>query len=201
MNPCMAKCVFPLALVIIRRLRWESVPNKFRVQVTRVAGRLQREAEIIHCEYILQELRLLEVSNSTRLPRCIEGMCKGIGTRIEIVIVQRFIDPDAPQHNGRMVPVSTNHSAYIVDRHLLPLLIAYMLPARDLLKHQQPDLVAAIEKVARLRIVRSSHDVTVKILAKDIRILALNACWHSLPDKRKRLMPVEATQLDDLSIQ
>ena len=65
----------------------------------------------------------------------------------------------------------------------------------------RPISIAAIEKMARLRIVRGAHDVAVEILAQDVGILALHARGHGLAHKGKRLVPVEPAQLDDLAVQ
>ena len=71
----------------------------------------------------------------------------------------------------------------------------------NLFEHEQADLIAAVEEVAGLRIMRGAHDVAVEILAQDVGILALHARGHGLADKGKRLVPIEAAQLDDLSVQ
>jgi hypothetical protein len=94
---------------------------------------------------------------------------------IEVVIVARLVDADAPENDGGMVPVAANHAAYVVDGDVLPGLVADVLPAGNLFEHQQADLVAGIEKMARLRIVRGAHDVAVQILAQDVGIAALDA--------------------------
>ena len=82
--------------------------------------------------------------------------------------------------------------------HLLPFLVADMLPAGNLLKHEQADFVAAIEEVAGLGIVGGADDVAMELLAQDVGILALHARRHRLPNKGKCLMAIESAQLDDL---
>lgn len=64
---CMAEGMLPLPLVIIGRLRWEGMPDKLRVQIARIIWHLKRKLEAIHSEYVFEKLRILEVSNSTRL--------------------------------------------------------------------------------------------------------------------------------------
>ncbi len=71
----------------------------------------------------------------------------------------------------------------------------------NLLQHQQSDLVAAIEKMAGLRIVRRANDVAVQNLAEDLRILALRASGHGASGKREGLVAIESAQLHDLSVQ
>ena len=100
-----------------------------------------------------------------------------------------------------MVPVATHHATHVVDRDILPGLVADVLPAGDFLKHEQADLVAGIEKVTRLRIVRCAHDIAVELLAQDLRITTLHPTRHRLANERKCLMAIETAQLDDLAVQ
>jgi len=58
--------------------------------------------------------------------------------------------------------------------------------------HEQADLVASIEKVARLRIVGRTHDVAMEVLAQDVGVLSLNASGHGLTCKRKCLVTVQS---------
>jgi hypothetical protein len=53
--------------------------------------------------------------------------------------------------------------------------VADVLPAGNLFEHQQADLVAGVEEVARLRVVRGAHDVAVQAVAQDVGVLALGA--------------------------
>ena len=76
-----------------------------------------------------------------------------------------------------------------------------MLPAGNLLEHQQANLVAAIEEVARLRIVRGADNIAVEILAKDFGILPLYARRHGLAGKRKCLVTIQSAQLHDFAVE
>ncbi len=109
------------------------------------------------------------------MARIIEGMRKCVGARVEVVVVARLVDAHSPEDDGGMVPVAANHAADVVDGHLLPFLVADMLPAGNLFKHQQADLVATIEEVAGLRIVGSADDIAMELLAQDVGILTLDA--------------------------
>ena len=120
---------------------------------------------------------------------------------VEVVIVARLVDAHAPENDGGMVPVAANHAADVVDGDLLPVLVADVLPAGNLFEDEQADLVAAIEEVARLRIVRGADDVAVEVLAQDVGILALHACGHRLTDEGKGLVAIEAAQLDDFAVE
>jgi hypothetical protein len=100
-----------------------------------------------------------------------------------------------------MIPVASNHAANIVDRDLLPRLGANMLPARNLLQHKQSNLIASIEEVTRLRIVRRADNVAVKPRTQNIGILALHAGRHRLADKGESLVAIEPTEFDDLAVE
>ena len=89
----------------------------------------------------------------------------------------------------------------VIDGDILPGEIADVLPAGNFFEHQQPDLVAGIEKVARLRIMRRAHDVAVEILAQNDGVATLNACRHGLSNPWKGLMSIQAAQLDDRAIE
>ena len=91
-----------------------------------------------------------------------------------------------------MVPIAADHAAYVVDGNLFPFLISDVLPAWNFLEHEQADLVASIEKVARLRIVGRTHDVAMEVLAQDVGVLSLNASGHGLTCKRKCLVTVQS---------
>lgn len=79
-------------------------------------------------------------------------MGKRVGAGVEVVVVFRLVDAYAPHDDGRMVPVAADHAADVIDGDLLPRFIADMLPAGHLFEYQEADLVAAIEKMTRLRI-------------------------------------------------
>jgi hypothetical protein len=76
-----------------------------------------------------------------------------------------------------------------------------VLPAGNLFEHQQADLVAGVEEVARLRIVRGADDVALQVLAQDDGVLALHAGGHGLAHPGEGLMAVEAAQLDDFAVE
>src|SRR5215475_3169583 len=100
-----------------------------------------------------------------------------------------------------MVPVAPDHPLDIVDREILPLLVADMLPARDFLEHQESHLITRIKKVWRLRVVRRPHDIALEIFAKNPGVASLHARGHRLPHEGKCLMPVQPPQLQMLSVE
>jgi hypothetical protein len=161
----------------------------------------QKDNTIIHGEHVLQELRLLEVANAARLPRQIQLVRHGVGPEIEVVVVLRLVNAHAPQYDRRMIPVPPHHPAHVVDGDQLPRLIPNVLPAGNLLEHQQPDLVAGVQKMPRLRIVRGAHDVAPQVLPQNLCVLPLRATRHGLPNPRKGLVTVQPAQLHHLAVQ
>ena len=75
-----------------------------------------------------------------------------------------------------MVPVAADHFADIADRDVLPGLVADVLPAGNFLEHQQAQLVAGVEELDRLRVVRGAHDVAVQFRR---RIQASRRCTRA----------------------
>src|SRR5437764_3906308 len=99
-----------------------------------------------------------------------------------------------------MVPITLNHLFDILERELLPIVIADVLPAGNLFKDQQSIFIAAIEKMRRLRIMRRAHDVTLEFFAQNPRVALLNSRGHCLTNVGKSLMAIQAAQLQMLSI-
>src|SRR5215813_10377587 len=100
-----------------------------------------------------------------------------------------------------MVPVASDHPLDIVDGEILPRLITDMLPARDFLEHQEPQLITRIQKVWRLWIVGRPHNIALEIFAENPGVASLHARGHRLPHEGKCLMPVQPPQLQMLSVE
>src|SRR5215469_10000493 len=190
-----------LSLIVIRRLRWEGVSHKLRIEIARMIGLFERKPEIVHGKHVFQELRLLEVPYSARLTSRIEQVRQRIRARVETVVVLRLVDSDSPKNDGWMIPVPPDHAANVIDRNLFPGLRTNMLPPRDLLQYQKSDLIAAVKKVPRLRIMRCPHNIAMQIFPQNHRIFALCPGAHGLPRKGKCLMTIQSPQLDDLSVE
>ena len=58
-----------------------------------------------------------------------------------------------------MVPVALDHGFQFGQRDLLPLLIPNMLPAGDFFEDQQANLVATIQEMRGLRVMRGAYDI------------------------------------------
>ena len=63
-----------------------------------------------------------------------------------------------------MVPIAANHAAHVVDGDVLPGFVADVLPARDFLEHEQPDFVAGIKKMPRLRVVGRPDNIAFEVV-------------------------------------
>ena len=71
-------------------------------------------------------------------------MCFLIRADIELVAVNGFIDPYAPQYYRRVVSVLRDHLARVGDSLFFPCFITDILPAGDLRKHEKSDLIASV---------------------------------------------------------
>jgi hypothetical protein len=164
-------------------------------------GGFERPAEIVHGEHVFQKLRFLEVADAAGLARRIQLVRHRIGTGIEVMIVARLVDAHAPQNDRGVIPVAPDHAAHVVHRDVLPGFVANVLPARNFLEHQQPNFIAGIQKMPRLRIVRGAHNVAVEFLR---RICASRRCTRpgiACPTQGKRLVPIQSAQLDHLAVE
>src|SRR3974377_113271 len=98
---------------VVARLRGISVANKLGVQVERMIRRLEWKSEVVHREYIFEQLRFLEVTYAASLKCAVQLMRQCICAQIKIVIVTRFVNTHAPKDDRRMIPVTPNHAADI----------------------------------------------------------------------------------------
>ena len=117
------------------------------------------------------------------------------------MVIFGLIDAHAPKNDRWVVPVATNHAPNVVNCDVLPRLIPDMLPSGNLFEHKKTKLIAGIEKMSRLRIVRRSHDIALEIVTQNLRIATLHPSRHRLADERKRLVAIESAQLDDLAVE
>ena len=87
MNPCVAQSVFALTFVIVYRFGWKSMADKLGVQIARMVRRFEREAEIIHREYVFKKFRFLEIANTAGLAGIVECVRERIRSHIEGVVI------------------------------------------------------------------------------------------------------------------
>ena len=118
-------------------------------------------------------MALLEIPHAGRLARGIERMRESICFAVEFIVVQTLVDTHAPEDDGRMVAVLRHHLAHILNGPALPRRVADMLPAGNFGENKKAQLVARIDKVPALRIVRRAHRRAAKLFLQYPRILAL----------------------------
>src|SRR5215510_11722689 len=177
------------------------MPDELSVQITWMIWRFQRETEIIHRKDVFEQLGLIQVANPAGLARGIKRMREGIRARVELMIILRFVDAYSPENYGGMVPIPPDHASHIVNCKVLPLLVSSVLPARDLLKHQESKFITGVKKMRRLRVMRCPDDIAFEFFLEDFSVAALHACGHSLTHERESLMAVETAKLDHSSVQ
>ena len=132
----------------------------------------------------------------------IELVGQRVGARVEVVIVLRLVDANAPEHDGGMVPVAANHAADVVDRQSPSTPWSPMCCQPGISSStSRPTSSQASRKWRRLRVVRRADDVAVQAVAKDVGVAALHARRHGLAYEGKRLMTVEPDELDDFAVE
>ncbi len=100
-----------------------------------------------------------------------------------------------------MIPVLQYHLFHVANRVFFPYLIPDMLPAGNFGKHQKTDLVAAVNEVPALRIMRGTHRVQPELILQNIRVEPLDRRRHGIPHKGIGLMPVQSAELHAFTVQ
>ena len=145
---------------------------------------------------VLQQLAVLVTAHAAGRSGGIEFMCRRVGAHIKIVVVLALVDADAPEDDGRVVAVFAHHLPDGLHRHILPRVVAEVLPAGDLGKDRHAQLVTALHKVVRLRIVRGSHRVAAELIFQNFRIEPLHGARHGVARVGIALVAVESAQLE-----
>ena len=197
----MADHVLGHVLHVVEALGGEHVAVEFRVQISRVVGRPQRKAEIVHGEDVFEQFGVVQVAYAAGLARIVERVRQRVGARVEVVIVDGFVDAHAPQDDRGVVPVAPDHAGDIIHGRILPRLIADVLPPRNLFEHQQARLVAGVQKGGRLRVVRGAHNVALQFLAQHQGVARLHPRRHGAAGVGERLVAVQAAQLHVLAVE
>ena len=135
---------------------------------------LARVGKIIERVNILKQMTLLKISHARGRARRVEFMRQRVRSGIKFVTVHALVNADAPEHDRRMAAILQDHLARVLNRLVPPFGgIADMLPAGDLRKYKQSQLVAGIEERVRLRIMRSPHRVHMQLVLQNMRVRAL----------------------------
>ena len=151
--------------------------------------------EVIEGVDVLQEAALFEVAHAAGRAGRVERVRRGVGALIERVVVLRLVDAHAPEDDRRMVAVLAHHVLGVAHDLLLPFFVAEVLPAGDLGEHQQAQLVAAVDEVLRLGIVRGTHGVAAQLVFQNLRVEPLHGARHGVAHIGVALVAVEAAQL------
>ena len=128
--------VFGHMVHVVEALGGEHVAVEFGVEILRMIGGPQGKAEIVHGEDVFQQLGVVAVADAARLARIVERVGHFVGTRVEIVVVRRFVDADTPEHDRGMVPVAPDHAVRVIHGEILPGPVPDVLPAWNLFEHQ-----------------------------------------------------------------
>ena len=102
--------------------------------------------EVVVGVNILQKTALFIAAHAGCLSGRIQRAGNGVRLFVKRVVIDRFVDPYAPEEHGRVGAVLKHHVLDIADGLCFPFLSADMLPARYLRENQKPYLVASVEK-------------------------------------------------------
>ena len=100
-----------------------------------------------------------------------------------------------------MVAVLSDHLLRIPHGLPFPRVAADVLPARDLGEHEQPQFVAAVDKMAALRIVARAHGVAAQFVFQDVGVKPLRSRRGRVSEIRPALMPVQSAQPHLLTVE
>ena len=118
-----------------------------------------------------------------------------------LIVIGAFVDPDTPQKDAGMIAILQHHLFYILDRLIFPCLVPDILPARNLCKDQQPQLIAPVQESMALRVVAGTHGVAAQFIFQDLCVQRLRAIRYRIAHIRPALMTVQAAQFDFLPIE
>ena len=148
--------------------------------------------EVVVGVHVFQQMRMCQIAHATRLPCTVQMVSKRICFLIQFVAIQRFVDAHAPQHHRRVIAVLQNHFFDVLQGNFLPFFVAYVLPPGNFRKHQQPQPVALVKEILRLRVVRGTHCVYTQFVFENLCISPLHAFRHGVAYIGKTLVTVES---------
>ena len=141
---------------------------------------LARMGKVVIGINVLQQFAAGDVAHTASLTAGIQFMRDSVSLLVKIVIILGFVDPHPPQNNGGPVIVTFDHALYVPTSLRLPGGVADVLPARDLLHHEQAQFIAGVQKMAGLRIVAGADYVASQFAAEDLGVPALYAFRHGV---------------------
>lgn len=150
---------------------------------------------------VFVQVRLGEVPDSRRGAGRIEFPRRGVGSRVEGVVVLGLVDAHAPGDDRGVVAPLADHVDRVADGPGLPFRSADVLPAGDLGDDEQADLVAALDEVVRLGVVAGPHDRAAQFSFEDVGVEPLGPGRGRVSEMRVGLVPVQAAQGEGASVE
>ena len=123
------------------------------------------------------------------------------GPGVQLAVVRRLVQPGAPDDHAGPVAVADHHVVHVLHGDVLPCRVAYVGPAGCLLPHHQPELVAGVEEVRGLRVVRAAHHVAVQLGFQDLGVPALQPGGGRHAPVREQLVPVQPEDRQPLAVE
>ena len=124
-----------------------------------------------------------------------------VGPLVKFKIILGFVDPYAPQNDGRMVKSFHDHVMDVLDAEVFPCIIPDVLPSWDFLEDKKTDFIAAVQEMGGLRIMACPDNIDPDFIFQDIGVLSLGPFRHGIAHIRIGLMAVQPNQLYLISVE
>ena len=121
-------------------------------------------------------------------------VCNFIRSVVKFIVVHTLIDAHAPQDNAGVAAVLQDHLSQHFAGAVLPCGVADVLPAGQLGKDKQSQLVTFVQKVLALRVMTGADGVAVQLVFQNAGIVALQTLRRGVADVRVALVAVESAQ-------
>ena len=129
--------------------------------------------EVVERVYILKQAALLEIPDTAGRTALVQHMRDHVRLTVKLIVVQALVDPDAPQHDARMISVLVHHFAHVLDRLGFPVRVADMLPAGHFGEHQESQPITRVDERLALRIMRGAYRGQSQLFLDNARVLRL----------------------------
>ena len=148
--------------------------------------------EIVEGINVFQQFAAFDAADAAGLAVWVETPGDLIAAGIEVMVVGRLVDAHAPQNNRGPIPVAPDHGFDIGTDLVLPGAVADVLPTGRFLEHQQPQFVAGVQEMARLRVMAGAYQVDVVFVFENLGVAALGAFGHGVADIGPGLVAIQA---------
>ncbi len=161
-----------------------------------------RRAIVVIPEHVLGPAgRGLGVHRSGGLARAVELVGELPSLGIQRRIAGGLVESRSPDDDRRPVAIADHHVVHVLQEDPVEVLVSDVLPARRLLPHHQPQLIAGVEEMRRLRVVRAADHVAVELVLDQLRIPGLKPRRRRHPGVGKQLVTVESEDLEPFAVQ